>query len=182
MNWERVKKVLLALGKLVLTAALTVVFKALFAGDSLAGLVKVKQLGTVLKAGVPFWILLVAILVCVLLFPSWYRSVRQKKPKLFMAWQGTSGWGWGGILQPTGKMEDVLAIHGDVLITTENLYGMVTLVDVQLRGAKRANNFGHIVVKPGATFQQKIPPYWIVGIVRSRIPQSIFDWREISIM
>jgi hypothetical protein len=38
MNWERVKKVLLALGKLVLTAALTVVFKALFATQSAEGL------------------------------------------------------------------------------------------------------------------------------------------------
>lgn len=151
MGKDKLKKAALALGKIVLAAALTVFFKAWFGGESLKGLTKLSELGAILTAGVPFWALLIAVVVCVLLFSSWLRTLRNR-PELHIAWHGSAGWGWGGMLSPSG-MESVLRIQGPVTVSSDNLPEMVTLTAVHLRGAEFAGYFPDFVVKPGATFK-----------------------------
>jgi len=111
----------------------------------------------VLTAPVPFWGLLAALVINILLLPYWWRAIRKRKPELHVAWHGSAGWGTGGILQKDGGMERVLRIQGATVITSSFLEEPVFVIGIDLKDAEYAGpNFQMFEVKPGATIHQTL--------------------------
>jgi len=102
----------------------------------------------ILTSCVPFWALLVTLVIIVLLVPYWWRAIRKKKPELYVAWHGSAGWGIGGLLQKDG-MEHVLRIQGPVVISSSHLEEPVIVTGIELKDAEYAGPYFHMFkVKP----------------------------------
>jgi hypothetical protein len=106
----------------------------------------------ILTSCIPFWALLVALVVIVLLVPYWWLAIRKKKPELHLAWHGSAGWGTGGLLQKDGGMERVLRIQGPALISSSHLEEPTVVTGIELKDAEYAGPYFQMLeVKPGET-------------------------------
>jgi hypothetical protein len=111
----------------------------------------------VLTEPVPFWGLLAALGILLLLLPYWWRTIGKKKSELHVAWHGSAGWGTGGILQKDGGMERVLRIQGQTVITSSFLEEPVFITGIDLKDAEYAGpNFQMFEVKPGTMIRQSL--------------------------
>jgi len=111
----------------------------------------------ILTACIPFWTLLVTLVILLLLLPYWWRAIRKKNPELHLAWHGSAGWGIGGILQKDGGMERVLRIQGPVLISSSHLEEPVFVTGIDLMDAEYAGPyFQTFEVKPGETISRSL--------------------------
>lgn len=98
------------------------------------------------------WALLVIFVVILFLFPYWWRSIRKKKPELYVAWHGSAGWGIGGLLQNDGTIEQVLRLQGPALISSSHLTDSIVISGIELEDAEYAGpSFQIFEVKPGET-------------------------------
>lgn len=157
MDLERAKKGARALSKAVLLAVVAAITKELWEGQPLKGVAKLQTYQHLLTSPAPFWIFLIALLIIGLLLPYWWRTVRNKKPELHMAWHGSAGWGIGGILQKDGSMESVLRIQGPTVISSSHLEEPVIVTGIELHHAEYAGpNSQMFEVKPSETLPQHL--------------------------
>lgn len=106
----------------------------------------------ILALPIPLWALLAILAVIVLLLPYWWRTIWKKKPKLYIAWHDSAGWGIGGLLQMNGGIEQVLRLQGSALISSSHLTESIVICGIELQGAEYAGpNFQMFEVKPGET-------------------------------
>jgi hypothetical protein len=157
MDSNAVKKGALALAKAVLLAVVAAVTKELWEGQPIKGFARLRTYEHVLTSPVPFWILLLAFIIIVLLLPHWWLTLRRSEPELHVAWHGSAGWGISGILQKDGSIESVLRIQGSAIISSSHLKEPVIATGIELDRAEYAGpNFRAFEIRPGETLSETL--------------------------
>ena len=136
MNKEQFKKIGLGVGKYVGATAGGIILTALIKGEPLTGLAKLGGLAHLLNTGVPLWLLLILLLLCVWMAPTVYQALRKPRPKLYMSWNRVSS------LWALGKYGETptMQIHGDGLMTLTGTDEKVILEEAFIKGTKPIKN------------------------------------------
>ena len=130
--------------------------KVIAAGIIAAIATSAAALAHILNVPVPFWILLAALIVILLLAPYWWKATQTKKPELYLAWHGSAGWGIGGHSQMDG-MERVLRLQGPVVISSSGLTEPIIITAAELEGAEYVGpHFQIFELRPSETIRQTL--------------------------
>lgn len=146
MNWEKIKRVGIAAGKYVGAVIIPIVVAAWLKGESLSGLAKIKSLGRFVTTGVPLWLILLLLVLCVWMLPSVLREKRPKKPELHVSWERIScRWALGRF-----GTDPMMQIQGHAIISSSNTNERIILREGYVKDTKPLMNLADAIqIMPG---------------------------------
>ena len=141
MNKDNLKKVGLEFVKYVGTVVVPIIVAALLKGESLTGLAKIKPFLHFLTTGIPLWLFLSLLILCVWMIPSVVRARRPSQPKLHVSWERIA------CIWALGKFGDtpMMQIQGQAVISSSNTDDRIILREGYVKGTKPLMNLADAI-------------------------------------